>query len=74
VPDELRGRAFTVLMSANYAVLGLGMIAAGPITDALGARAVWAIGGGLAAVAAVIGLTMARGAAARREPALQTST
>jgi MFS family permease len=73
-PDELRGRAFTVLMSANYVVLGLGMIAAGPITDALGARAVWAIGGGLAALAAVIGLTMARGAAARREPALQTST
>jgi MFS family permease len=73
VPDELRGRAFTVLMSLNYAVLGLGMIAAGPITDALGARAVWAIGGGLSAVAAVIGLTMARGAAARPEPALQAS-
>ena len=74
VPDELRGRAFTVLMSLNYAVLGLGMIAAGPITDALGARAVWAIGGGLAAVAAVIGLTMARGIAARPEPAVQAST
>jgi MFS family permease len=71
VPDELRGRAFTVLMSLNYAVLGLGMIAAGPITDALGARAVWAIGGGLAAFAAVIGLTMARAAAARPQPALQ---
>jgi MFS family permease len=73
VPDELRGRAFTVLMSLNYAVLGLGMIAAGPITDALGARAVWAIGGGLSALAAVIGLTMARGAAAQPEPALQAS-
>ena len=73
VPDELRGRAFTVAMSLNYAVLGLGLIAAGPITDALGPRAVWAIGGGLAAVAAVIGLTMARGAAARSEPALQVS-
>jgi MFS family permease len=73
VPDELRGRAFTVVMSLNYAVLGLGLIAAGPITDALGPRAVWAIGGGLAAVAAVIGLTMARGAAARPEPALQVS-
>jgi MFS family permease len=73
-PDELRGRAFTVLMSSNYAVLGLGMLVAGPITDALGARVVWAIAGGLAALAAGIGLTMARGVAAHQEPALQTST
>jgi MFS family permease len=70
-PDELRGRAFTVLMSSNYAVLGLGMIAAGPLTDALGPRAVWALAGGLCGVAAVIGLAMARGVSARREPALQ---
>ena len=73
VPDELRGRAFTVLMSLNYAVLGLGIIVAGPVTDAIGARAVWAIGGALSALAAVIGHTMARGAAARPEPALQAS-
>ena len=31
-PDRLRGRVFTVLMSSNYAVLGLGMIVAGPLT------------------------------------------
>ncbi|HXV03966.1 MAG TPA: MFS transporter, partial [Gaiellaceae bacterium] len=72
-PDELRGRAFTVLMSSNYAVLGLGILVAGPLTDALGARVVWAIAGMLAALAAGIGLTMARGVAARGEPALQTS-
>jgi MFS family permease len=71
-PDVLRGRAFTVLMSSNYVVLGLGMLAAGPITDAVGPRAVWAIAGGLSAVAAIIGLALARGVAARREPALQT--
>ncbi len=41
-PDELRGRAFTVIMSSNYALLGLGMIAAGALTDAFGARWVWA--------------------------------
>jgi MFS family permease len=46
-PDELRGRAFTVIMSTNYALLGLGMIAAGALTDAFGARFVW----GAAAVA-----------------------
>jgi MFS family permease len=40
-PDELRGRAFTVIMSSNYALLGLGMVVAGPLTDALGARVVW---------------------------------
>ena len=26
-PDELRGRAFTVIMSTNYALLGVGMVA-----------------------------------------------
>ena len=40
-PDELRGRAFTVIMSSSYATLGLGMIAAGWLTDAFGARWVW---------------------------------
>jgi MFS family permease len=72
-PDELRGRAFTVLMSSNYVVLGLGMLAAGPLTDALGPRAVWGVAGGLSAVAALVGLAMARGVSARREPALQTA-
>jgi MFS family permease len=72
-PDELRGRAFTVLMSSNYVVLGIGMLAAGPLTDALGARAVWGIAGALSAVAAVIGLVMARGVQARQEPVLQPS-
>jgi MFS family permease len=70
-PDELRGRAFTVLMSSNYVVLGLGMIAAGPLTDALGPRAIWALAGGLCAVAAVVGLAMARGISTRPQPALQ---
>ena len=40
-PDELRGRAFTVIMSSTYATLGLGMVAAGWLTDAYGARWVW---------------------------------
>ncbi|MGH3072566.1 MAG: MFS transporter [Gaiellaceae bacterium] len=50
-PDELRGRAFTVIMSSNYALLGLGMIAAGWLTDLYGARWVW----GGAAVAYLLG-------------------
>lgn len=53
-PDELRGRAFTVIMSSNYALLGAGMVAAGALTDAFGARWVW---GGAAAAYAIAALT-----------------
>jgi MFS family permease len=60
-PDQLRGRAFTVAMALNFAVLGLGMLLAGPLTDAVGARWVWGGAAGLTAVAAVLGLGFARG-------------
>ena len=42
-PDRVRGRAFTLLMSANYAVLGLSFVVAGPLVNAYGAR--WAYAG-----------------------------
>jgi MFS family permease len=59
-PDHLRGRAFTTIMSANYALLGAGMAVAGPITDAVGAR--WVFGGAavLAGVAALVGRALTR--------------
>jgi MFS family permease len=60
-PDLLRGRVFTVLMSSNYAVLGLGMVAAGPLTNEFGARWVWAGSACLSAFAALVGYLMARG-------------
>jgi MFS family permease len=60
-PDRLRGRVFTVLMSSNYAVLGLGMALAGPLTDQVGARWVWGGSACLAAFAAFVGYTLARG-------------
>jgi MFS family permease len=60
-PDRLRGRVFTVLMSSNYAVLGLGMAAAGPITDEVGARWVWGGSACISAFAAVVGYLLARG-------------
>ena len=60
-PDELRGRAFTLLMSANFAVLGVGMIVAGPLTDAVGARWVWGGAAAICAVASLTGAVMARG-------------
>lgn len=60
-PDKLRGRAFTVIMSSNYVVLGLGMAAAGPLVDAFGARWLWggaSVGFLLASLTAVV---LARG-------------
>jgi MFS family permease len=41
--DEIRGRVFTVIMSVNYAVYGLGFVVAGPLTDSVGPR--WVFGG-----------------------------
>ena len=60
-PDHLRGRAFTVLMSSTFAVMGLGMIVAGPLTDRFGPRWLYAVAAGVAAVAAIAGSVMTRG-------------
>jgi MFS family permease len=68
-PDELRGRAFTVLMSSTAVSLGAGMVAAGVVTNALGARWVWGIAAAILAVAAVLGLALARGIELARERA-----
>jgi MFS family permease len=61
-PDELRGRVFTVIMSTNFALLGLGMAVAGPITDAVGARWVFVISAGCATVGAAVGYLLLRSA------------
>jgi len=68
-PDHVRGRAFTLLMSANYAVLGVSFVIAGPITDAVGARWVYAGAAGTIAAAAVTAWRLTRGVEAR-PPAL----
>jgi MFS family permease len=67
-PDRLRGRAFTVVMSTGYAVLGLGMIVAGPLTNAIGARAVWGISAVLTAIGAVLGFLLVRSVTTQRTP------
>jgi MFS family permease len=64
-PDHVRGRAFTLIMGSNFAVLGIGMAVAGPLVDAVGARWVWGIAGGIAFVSALTGYAMLRRA---REP------
>ena len=59
-PDAIRGRVFTVIISVNSAMLGLAMAAAGPLTDAVGARWVWGLSAGAYALAAGVGLVLAR--------------
>jgi MFS family permease len=58
--DEIRGRVFTVIMSVNYAVYGLSVLAAGPLTDAYGARWVYAAVGVLLLLAAVVAVVLTR--------------
>jgi MFS family permease len=67
-PDELRGRAFTVLMSSTAVSLGAGMVAAGVVTNALGARWVWGIAAAVLALASVLGAALARGVEVVHEP------
>jgi MFS family permease len=68
-PDELRGRAFAVLMSSNIAMLMLGMIVAGRLTDVVGARWIWGAAAVAAWVAAMAGYALSRRVA---PPAVQT--
>jgi MFS family permease len=68
-PDALRGRAFAVLMSSNVAVLMLGMVIAGRLTDVVGARWIWAAASVAALLAAVVGYALSRRIAAAEEPA-----
>jgi len=59
-PDVVRGRVFTLIMSINYLVLAVGMVAAGPLTNVHGARWVWVVAAGLYAVAAAVGYALVR--------------
>jgi MFS family permease len=72
-PDRVRGRVFTLLMSANYAVLGLAFVAAGPVTNAFGAR--WAYAAASAAIlcAALVALRFVRAPGFELGPAVPES-
>ena len=65
-PDRLRGRAFTVVMASNFAMLALGMAAVGPLVDSVGARWVWGGAAGMFGAAALLGYALAR--SVPREP------
>ena len=68
--DQVRGRAFTVIISINYAVLGLAFVAGGPFTNAYGPR--WAFGAASLAIfaAAAAALRLTRGLEPRPRPAV----
>jgi len=74
-PDSLRGRAFTVIMSANFVVLGGAMFVAGPLTDRFGARWIWGGSAAILALSAVVAAAMCRGLVEERreEPAPATA-
>ncbi len=67
-PDRVRGRAFTVVMSVNYAVLGLAFVAAGPFTNAYGPRSAFAVASGAILVATAVAFRLTRGIEAELEP------
>jgi MFS family permease len=68
-PDRLRGRAFTLLMAVNYGAVGAAFIAAGPVTNALGARWTYVIAAGGVALASGLAWFFARGVAHEPQPA-----
>jgi MFS family permease len=59
-PDRLRGRAFTLIMGSNFAVLGIGIAIGGVLVDAVGARWVWGISAAFTALGALVGYAMLR--------------
>lgn len=58
--DLLRGRALTFVMSATYALVGIGEIVGGVELHRAGARWIWGGAGGTLAVAALAGWAIAR--------------
>jgi MFS family permease len=60
-PDRVRGRAFTLLMSVNYAFLGLSFALAGPLTNAYGARWAYLVAAVTVLGAAAVAIPFTRG-------------
>ena len=66
--DRLRGRAFTVIISVHSALLGLAMVAAGALTEVVGARWTYAAAAACTAGSAIVVIALRRSFSAR--PAL----
>jgi MFS family permease len=59
--DRLRGRAFTLIISAHNALLGVAMIAAGELTNLVGPRWTYGVAGALTASGGVTAYVLSRG-------------
>jgi MFS family permease len=59
-PDRLRGRVFTVIISAHNAVLGVSMIAAGALTELAGPRWTYVLASVLLAFASITAFVLFR--------------
>ena len=59
--DRLRGRAFTVIISAHNALLGIAMVTAGGLVGSVGARWTYAVASLLLVCGAITALVLARG-------------
>jgi predicted anti-sigma-YlaC factor YlaD len=59
--DMMRGRAFTLIISAHNALLGIAMVSAGALTNAAGPRWVYAIAAALLACGSVTAFSLSRG-------------
>lgn len=64
-PDNLRGRVFTVIISAHNAVLGVSMVAAGALTELAGPRWTYGLASSLLVLASATAFVLFR---ARRGP------
>ncbi len=67
-PDAMRGRALAVLFSTFYATLGVGMAAAGLLTDLLGAREMWGLAAGVYVLGSATAIAMTRGLGTEAAP------
>jgi MFS family permease len=59
--DRLRGRAFTMIISAHNALLGTAMVVAGELTNAFGARWTYIVAGSLIASGGLTAYVLGRG-------------
>jgi MFS family permease len=59
--DRLRGRAFTLIISAHNALLGIAMVAAGELTNLIGPRWTYTVAGALTASGGVTAYVLSRG-------------
>ena len=71
--DEIRGRVFTVIMSVNYAMYGVGVLAAGPITDAFGPRWVFGGVGAVLVLASLVAYALGREEIPERTPEVEAA-